>query len=336
LRVLVTGVTGFLGGRIAERLAQSGHAVRGFVRDPARWSEKPQGAEVATGDVLDPASLRAAASGCDAVVHCAAMVKSWAKDKRQFDRVNVDGLRHVIEATQEAGARLFYTSSFIALGPTDGATFNEDTPRSAIPPHNDYERTKTIADRLAREAAAGGARLVRLYPGVVYGPGANTAGNHVVENLILHAHGKVPGLLGAGDRRMSFAFVDDVTSGFAAALERPADGSAYILGGDNKTLLDLFAAFEAETGIAPPRIKIPYAVAGAIGKVQRWRAEWFGVEPELTDEVVRVYSHEWAYSSTRAEAELGYRITPLRDGIAATVAWLRRTGRLESGPAVAR
>jgi nucleoside-diphosphate-sugar epimerase len=52
----------------------------------------------------------------------------------------------------------------------------------------------------------------------------------------------------------------------------------------------------------------------------------FGVEPELTDEVVRIYEHEWAYSSARAQAELGYRVTPLRAGIAKTVAWLRERG----------
>ena len=328
MKVLVTGVTGYLGGRVATRLAASGHQVRGFVRETSRWADRPANAETAVGDVLDSGAVRRAAAGCNAVVHCAAMVKAWAKDKTEFDRVNVGGLRHVLEAAAAANARVFYTSSFIALGPTDGATFDENTPRAAGEPHNDYERTKLAADRVAREAAASGFPIVRLYPGVVYGPGSVTAGNHVVKNLILHARGKVPGLLGAGDRRMSFAYVDDVASGFAAALERAKDGSAYILGGDNKTLLDLFAAFQAATGIAPPQRKIPYAVAGLAGRLQRWRAELFGVEPEVTDEIIRIYAHEWAYSSARAEAELGYRITPLGEGVAKTVAWLRAQGTL--------
>ncbi len=334
--MLVTGVTGFLGGRIAARLAAAGHAVRGLVRDEARWADRPGNAEAVVGDVLDVASLRRASSGCDAVVHCAAMVKPWAKDKSSFDRVNVLGLRHVLEAAKSANARVFYTSSFIALGPTDGATFDEDTPHPSGAPHNDYERTKRAADLVAREAAAAGAAIVRLYPGVVYGPGAITAGNHVVKNLILHSRGKVAGLLGAGDRRMTFAYVDDVASGFAAALERAKDGSAYILGGDNKTLVDLFAAFQAETGIAPPKMKIPYAVARFAGRLERWRAELFGVEPEITDEIVRIYAHEWTYSSARAEAELGYRVTPLREGVAKTVAWLREHGALPPRSTAAR
>ena len=336
LKVLVTGVTGFLGGRVATRLAAAGHSVRGFVRDEARWTDRPETAEIAAGDLLDAGTLRRAASGCDALVHCAAMVKAWAKDKSTFDRVNVGGLRYVLDAAKFENARVFYTSSFIALGPTDGKIFDEDTPRAPGAPHNDYERTKWAADRLARDAAAAGFPIVRLYPGIVYGPGAVTAGNHVVQNLILHARGKVPGLLGAGDRRMSFAYVDDVASGFAAALERAQDGSAYILGGDNKTLVDLFAAFQVETGIAPPELKIPYAVARIVGRLQRWRAELFGVEPELTDEVVRIYAHEWMYSSARAETELGYRITPLTEGVAKTVAWLRGRGALPVRGASAR
>ena len=328
MKVLVTGVTGFLGGRVATRLAAAGHEVRGFVREASRWVDPPAAAETAVGDLQDAGALRGAAAGCDAVVHCAALVKAWAKDSTVFDRVNVGGLRHVLDAAKAAHARVFYTSSFIALGPTDGGTFDEDTPRAPGAPHNDYERTKLAADRVAREAAAGGFPIVRLYPGVVYGPGSITAGNHVVKNLMLHARGKVPGLLGAGDRRMSFAYVDDVAAGFAAALERAKDGSAYILGGDNKTLLDLFVAFQHETGIAPPKIKIPYAVARLAGRLQRWRAEVFGVEPEVTDEVVRIYAHEWAYSSAHAEADLGYSITPLGVGVAQTVSWLREHGAL--------
>jgi farnesol dehydrogenase len=302
--------------------------VRGLVRDEARWTDRPGATEAVVGDVLDGAALRLAVAGCDAVVHCAAMVKPWAKDKTTFDRVNVGGLRHVLDAAKSARARVFYTSSFIALGPTDGTTFDEDTPHAPIAPHNDYERTKRAADIVAREAAAAGAAIVRLYPGVVYGPGALTAGNHAVKNLILHARGKLPGMLGAGDRRMTFAYIDDVTFGFLAALERAKDGTGYILGGDSRTLVDLFAAFQAETGISPPKLKIPYAVARCVGHVQKWRAELFGIEPELTDEIVRIYAHEWTYSSAKAQAELGYRITPFEEGVAKTVAWLREIGAL--------
>ena len=325
MRVLVTGVTGFLGGRIAAVLSEK-HTVRGFVR--TSWNEAPQNAETATGDVTDAASLQRAAQGCDAIVHAAALVKNWVKDRSQFDRVNVGGLKNVLEAAQKTNARLFYVSSFIALGPTDGTTFDESTPRAEGDPHNDYERTKWLADRLAREAATAGRPIVRVYPGIVYGPGALTNGNHMVQSLLQHAHGKLPGMLGPGDRRMSLAFVDDVAQGFARAIERARNGSAYILGGDNRTLTDVFRIFEQQTGIAPPKLRIPYWAAGLVGRAQRWRAELTGKEPELTDEVVRIYAREWAYSSNLAIRDLGYKVTSLEEGLTKTVIWLRATGRL--------
>lgn len=328
MKVLVTGVTGYLGGQIGWRLASAGHTVRGFVRDPARWASRPPRSEVAVGDVTDAPEVRAALAGCDAIVHAAAMVKIWSRDRREFDRVNVGGMRNAADAARHAGVRLVYVSSFIALGPTDGRVFDEETPRDNDHARNDYERTKWAADKLARRLAHEGHVLVRVYPGVVYGPGTLTAGNHVAQALVQHARGKLPGMLGPGDRRQCFSYVEDVCDGIVAALERAVPGSAYILGGENRTVRELFEAFHEVSGVPPPKRSIPYGVASVVGTLQRWRAELTGREPELTDEVVEIYRREWAYSSARAERELGYRITPFREGIARTVAWLREGGVL--------
>jgi farnesol dehydrogenase len=329
VKVLVTGASGYLGGEVARGLAAAGHAVRGLVLDGQPWPTCPAGAEVVAGDVTDAAALRRAALGCDVVVHAAALVRIWARDRSRFDRVNVDGFVHAADAARSAGARLIYVSSFLALGPTDDAVFDEDTPRRPDHrPHNDYERTKYIADRLAHERAARGEDVVRLYPGVLYGPGALTAGNHVVNLLLQHARGQLPGLLGPGDRPQCLAFIEDVVAGTVRAVTNAAPGSSYILGGENRTVRELFACFHEVSGIAPPRRRIPVAVAALIGRAQRWRAWATGREPQLTDEVVRIYQRGWAYSSARAERELGYRITPLRVGLQRTVAWLRTAGLL--------
>ncbi len=328
MKVMVTGVTGFLGGRVALELAQAGHQVVGFCRDASRWSGRPASAAAVTGDVTDRAAVEHAVDGCDAAVHAAALVKIWVRDKSQFNRVNVEGLGYVIEACRGSGVRLVYTSSFIALGPTDGTTLDENSPRVDTTFHNDYERTKWLGDQLARNAADRDLDLVRVYPGVIFGPGALTHGNHVVQLLLQHARGKLPGMLGQGDLRQCFAFVDDVAAGIVQALERGKAGEGYILGGENRTGVELFDAFHAASGVAPPKRKIPFGVASMIGKVQRWRAELFGIEPELTDEVVGIYRHEWAYRSDKAVAELGYRITPFTEAIGRTVAWLRESGEL--------
>ena len=61
-----------------------------------------------------------------------------------------------------------------------------------------------------------------------------------------------------------------------------------------------------------------------MGRVQRWRAEILGTQPEITDEVVRIYRHEWAYTSQRAQQALGYSITPFARGMEGTVAFLQQ------------
>lgn len=328
MRILITGVTGFLGGRLAADLARRGHRIVGLVRAPGTWTDRPDGAEVRVGDVTDANAVRDAMRGCEAVIHAAALVKLWVPDRTEFERVNVGGLQHVLAAAETERARVLWSSSFFALGPSDGTVLDEDSERRTERFCTDYERTKHAADRVARAVDPAKVDLVRLYPGILYGPGSLTQGNYLVQLFRQHAAGSLPGLLGRTDLRQCYAFVDDVVDGFARALERAPAGAGYVLGGDNATVADLFACFERETGIGPPRWRIPYGLATWIGRAQRWRAEWFGKEPELTDDVVEVYRHEWAYTSERAVRELGYRTTPLSEGVARTVAWMKAQGLL--------
>ncbi len=334
MKLLVTGATGFLGGRIVERLVGSGHEVRALVRDPRTQRAADCGAEPTAGDVADGEAVIRAARGCDAIVHAAALVRVWVPDRREFERVNVQGFDAVARAAEARSARLVYVSSFLALGPSDGTPLDETAQVDVARSHNDYQRTKLEADRRARALARAGRDIVRVYPGVVFGPGRLTAGNHVVRLLVDHARGKLPGILGRGDRRQCFAFVDDVVDGVVRALERARRGTGYVLGGENRTPLELFRAFARASGIAEPKRRIPFAVAELIGRAARWRAERFGVEPALTDEVVRIYRHEWAYSSASAERDLGYRITPFEEAIDRTVSWLRSIGEIpaRTGP----
>lgn len=327
MKVLVTGATGFLGKNVARRLAEAGHELRLLAREGSKLDGLPP-AEVARGDVTDRDSLRRAAAGCGAVVHLAALVKTWVPDRAQFDAVNVGGLRHALEAAREAGARLVYTSSFIALGPAGPAPADEARVHPGDRYRNDYERTKALADGLARAAAAAGQDVVLLYPGVIYGPGEMTAGNLVVKMVVDHARGKTPGILGPGDRLWSYAYVDDVADGHRAALERGAAGQRYVLGGDNVDMNGFYAALQEVAGLAPPRRHLPYAMGAALGRVFHAWAELTGHPPEFTHREVAVFREHWAYSSARAERELGYRPRPLREGLRATVDWLRAQGQV--------
>jgi farnesol dehydrogenase len=160
MKVLVTGCTGYLGRAVVT-------ALRGRVHDLVIFARHASGSGLPgtaiDGDVRDRAALERAAAGCDAISHSAALVSIWRRRREDFDEINVGGLRNVLSVAAAAGiARVLYTSSFVALPPRA-----DSGPRSLA---NDYQRTKVIADRVADRAVRDGAPLIRVYPGVVYGP----------------------------------------------------------------------------------------------------------------------------------------------------------------------
>jgi farnesol dehydrogenase len=333
VKVLLTGATGFLGRCVARHLAARGHALRVLARATSRTQGLPEGAETAIGDVTDAASFARAAEGCAAIVHLAALVKVWVPDPERFEATNLGGLQNALAAARGAGARLVYTSSFIALGPSGAGELDASRPHPGPPFRNPYERTKALADARAREAAAGGADVVILYPGVVYGPGDMTEGNIVVRMIADHLAGRLPGLIGPGDRRWSYAFVEDVAEGHALALDKGQAGDRFVLGGENATLERLFRLVEELAGAKPPRLRIPYAVASAVGRAQWLWAELTGHPPQLTHGEVFVFREEWACDSSRAVRELGYEWRPLAEGLRATLRWLESAPSQPAGGA---
>jgi farnesol dehydrogenase len=272
------------------------------------------------GDILDEGSLAAALGGCDALVHMAAMVKRWAPDRAEFDRVNVGGTESVLRAAAAAGVgKVLYTSSIVALGPTAGEVADEDRAPERGDGCTDYERTKRRSLEAARRLAALGRPIVIVYPGIVYGPGAATEGNLLRPMLADHQRGRLRARLGRGDRRICYAFVDDVARGHVLALERGVPGRGYILGGENATQDDLFALLRELTGRPAPRLAVPYWVAGLAAAAQVLRARLTGRLPDVTPGIVTTFRHEWAYRSDRAVREIGYAITPLGEGMRRTL-----------------
>jgi farnesol dehydrogenase len=327
MKVLVTGGTGFLGGNVVGALLAAGHEPRVLVRGALPPGHALASLEHVRGDVTDAAALTRAASGCAAIMHMAALVKVWVPERERFEQTNVGGLRHALAAARQVGARLVYTSSFIALGPAGPEPADETRQHPHDHYRNEYERTKALADAEACAAARAGDDIVMLYPGVVYGPGELTEGNLVVKLALDHLRGRVPGIVGPGDRLWSYSYVKDVAAGHVAALERGRSGERYLLCGDNVDMRGFFAALERVTGVAPPRRHIPYGVASALGRAAYLWAELTGHAPQLTHEVVGVFREHWAYSSTKAIQELGYRVTPLEAGLRQTLASLGEVTR---------
>ena len=307
--MLLTGGTGYLGRAIARALVARGHTLVVFARSASQ--QAPAGSPF-DGDVRDGAALERAAAGCDAIVHSAALVSIWRRRRQDFDEVNVGGLQNVMAVTRALGIRrLVYTSSFLALPPRD---------RRAALEANDYQRTKVAADRLADAAVREGSPLVRVYPGVIYGPGSLTEGNLLGRLIADHLKHRLAGLIGP-ENPWSFAYVDDVAEGHCAALERGAAGGRYALGGENAPQRRAFDLVDRFTGRRPPP-RIPFPIASALGAVEELRVTLFGGRPLVTRGAVEIFRHDWSLDSSEAARDLGYRMTPLTEGIRRTVASL--------------
>jgi farnesol dehydrogenase len=310
MKVLVTGGTGFLGRAVVRALAGGGHEPVVFARAA---TASGIAATLVDGDVRDRRAIDHAARGCDAICHMAALVSIWRRRPQDFDDVNVGGLRNVLDAASALGIpRVLYTSSFLALPPVG---------RSSPLEANDYQRTKVAADRLADRRVGDGSPLIRVYPGVVYGPGSLTEGNLVGRLLHDHLNGRLPGLIGP-EHQWSYSYVDDVAAGHRAALENGDIGARYILGGENATQTHMFTIVGRLTGTRVPR-RVPYPIASAIGAVEEWRVRAFGGLPLVTRGAVEIFRWSWALDSGVAIRELRYAMTPLAEGLERTLAAAR-------------
>ena len=127
----------------------------------------------------------------------------------------------------------------------------------------------------------------------------------------------------SGTRRWTYAYVDDVARGHLLALDRARDGEAYALGGEDADMNQILALLEDLTGVPAPSRHLPLALVKAIGAGEVALARLTGRVPDLTPGVVDIYDREWRLSSEKARRELAYTPTPLRDGLARTVAWAR-------------
>ena len=183
-RVLITGATGFIGGRVAEILSvRDGWAVRAIVRHPSRVSRLARlPIELVVGDIESQEDVRRALEGCDAVVHCATGT-SWG-DRAKIFSANVNGTRTLATASLTEGVRRFVHLSSVAIhGPDVTGTIDESTP--VRPPRgDDYAESKAEAEDVILRAVREGLNAIILRPAHVYGPFSPLFGDPSFRRLV--------------------------------------------------------------------------------------------------------------------------------------------------------
>jgi farnesol dehydrogenase len=251
------------------------------------------------------------------------MVKSWARDRREFDRVNVAAYDGLLERCYRAGVpKIVHTSSFLSLGPSPldhPLTEKDRAERTEF--MTDYERTKFLADAVTDRWVKKGLPVSTLYPTILHGPGGCTDGNLVGKMVWWIVKGRFPGVIGSGRQVWNLAYLPDVVQGHVRALERALPGQGYILGGHDLPLEELVRKAYRLLGKKPRYRHLKVETAEALGGFMEWTARFTGKAPDLTRGVASVYRHDWSYDSSKAERDLGYHRTPLDAALESTVSW---------------
>jgi nucleoside-diphosphate-sugar epimerase len=317
----VTGGSGFIGGRLIERLRAEGWDVRALARsDHAAERVRSLGAEAVAGDLDDAAALRAGADGVDVVFHCAAKADDWGAPE-EFERINVLGTENVLAAARDGGARrVVHVGTEAALMAGQPLVHvDEDTPLRPDSPSL-YPATKAKAELVVR--AADGERLetVVIRPRFVWGRGDTTL-LPVLVDLVESGRFR---WIGGGTHRTDTTHVDNAVHGlWLAATEAPAGSVYFVTDADPVVFRDFVGAMIATQGVQAPDKTIPLALAkgAAAASESAWRALKRPGHPPLTRFAVWASGLECTIEIARARRELGY--TPVKDR-AAGLAELRQ------------
>lgn len=315
MRVFVTGATGFIGTEFVRRLASTPHEVRCLARPQSRVSAiEALGATAVRGDVTDPASIARGVEGCDWVVHLANVYEFWLADRTAFDRVNIEGTRHVMEAALAAGvSKAVHVSSVVAYGDATGTV----TERTAFGPraHGDYGRTKRAAEQLALDYfTTHRLPVVIIAPGAVLGAGDPKATGRYVADLV---RGRVPAQLWP-DAPFPFVHVRDVAEAILLALEKDGNaGEKYLVVGETSSFGALNRMAAEIAGVRPPRFTMPGPLAMTGARAATAVSTVTGTPPlmGMAIEMFRMMRHGLAVDGSKAARELGLVYTPLRTAI---------------------
>jgi uncharacterized protein YbjT (DUF2867 family) len=241
--VLVTGGTGFVGPYVVHELRSRDVPVRALVRDASRGTRLANwGAELAVGDVTDPASLRIACDGIDAVVHLVAIIKGRPQD---FERVMAGGTRNLVAAAQSAGVRRFVLASALGL---------DERTKDAVP----YFAAKWEMESSVREA---GLEYVILRPSFVFG----RDGGVLPTFVRLARFSPVTPIIGPGTQRLQPIWVEDLAQYYARALTDPtAANRTFELGGpDAVTWNEFWQRLKRVLGVRRPSVHVPFGAMRA-------------------------------------------------------------------------
>lgn len=320
----VTGGTGFVGLNLVKELMIRGWDVTALHRPSSDLKLlKRFRPKLAVGELSDPAALLAAIpQGTDTVFHVAGNTNMWRGGNAQQTRDNVDGTRNIVEAALARRVRrLVVTSSISAYGPVEGE-ITEETPSRAATSRVNYQRTKWQAQELARAAIPRGLEVVIMQPGAIMGAYDIGTWSRL---FVMVRDDKLPGV---PSTLLSFTHVREVVAAHIAAAHKGQNGGAYLLGGENRTMMDLVKEIAPLVGKPAPEKEASRALLRSVAVLGDLASRFTGKEPAITPEMASLMSRRVSTASAKAHRELGYKITPLKVMVKDCYDWMAAEGRI--------
>ncbi|MGE5295705.1 MAG: hopanoid-associated sugar epimerase [Solirubrobacterales bacterium] len=326
MKAMVTGANGFIGANVVLMLLRENIEVRAFVREKSDIRVLAGlDVELVYGDLRDPASVKTAVRGCDALFHAAALYTLWTRVPEEIYATNVAGTETVMEAAIEQGIeKIVYTSSestVACVGDGTVATETGYTDPNCAP--GDYKRSKCLAEQLVLKLCQAGLPAVIVNPTTPLGPHdykPTPTGRIVVDFL----NGRMPAYVEAG---FNFVDVEDVAAGHLLALKKGTPGQRYLLGNRNmmfKEILDLLGQI---SGRKPPRWRLPLRAALAAAYADEFvRGKLLGREPRIPVAGVKAAGKRRFFDCSKARRELGLPQTPIPQTLEKAVDWFRTHG----------
>jgi dihydroflavonol-4-reductase len=325
LKVLVTGATGFIGGRLAQSLIKAGHEVSGLARATSDTSLlKELDMKIIHGDIRDAGAMEKAARDCDCIYHLAAKTTKDRLSKKQYYSHNVEGTKNVARAALDAGVgRLVYASTIGVYGTVRNLSIDENTEPN---PDSYYRETKLEAEkeivRLHRES---GLPSVVARFGSVFGPGSCSWLD--VCRKIGKGNFRI---IGTGENYDHLVYVDDLVEGVRRCGEATGiEGMTYIITGPEpaklKQVLQMIAE-ELEIDSVPH--KLPAAPFRLYQQLCRFAYQCFGTQLPRAH-YYDLFLMDCIYTTSKARDELAYfPNVPLKDGFRRLLTWYRQKGYL--------
>jgi nucleoside-diphosphate-sugar epimerase len=316
--VFVTGGSGFIGGRLIERLIADGHGVRALARSSrAAESVRARGAEPIDGELADLAAMRAGAEGCELAFHAAATLGDWGT-REEFERGNVEGTHNVLRACAEAGVRrLVHVGTEAALIAGQPLVNVDETAPLRPDSKALYSSTKARAEQAVLAANRDGFETVVVRPRFVWGVGDTT----LLPRLVEMARSGRFAWIGGGRQRTATTHVENTVEGLVLGARKGIPGNAYFVtdGGEPVVFREFVSELLASQGVPAPTRSVPTVVAAALAAAGEtaWRLLPLPGSPPLTRFTYWVSAQECTIRIEKAREQLGYApVKTIADGLA--------------------